>query len=57
MRPLETIPGMGRGWIRENDGGGDFNYNIRTFVNVILYPQYINNGNKKFHLEKISTGV
>jgi hypothetical protein len=28
MRPLETIPGMGRGQIRENDGGSEFNYDI-----------------------------
>jgi hypothetical protein len=26
MRPTETIPGMGR--IKENDGGGEFDYNI-----------------------------
>jgi hypothetical protein len=28
MRPVETIPGMGEGRIKENDGGGDFNYDI-----------------------------
>jgi hypothetical protein len=28
MRPVKTIPGMGRGEIKENDGGGEFNYNI-----------------------------
>jgi hypothetical protein len=28
MRPVETIPGMG-GWeIKENGGGGEFNYDI-----------------------------
>jgi hypothetical protein len=28
IRPVETIPGMG-GWrIKENDGGGEFNYDI-----------------------------
>jgi hypothetical protein len=28
MRPVETIPGIrGRG-IKENDGGGEFNYDI-----------------------------
>jgi hypothetical protein len=27
MRPVETIPGM-RGWIKKNDGGGEFNYDI-----------------------------
>jgi hypothetical protein len=28
MRPVETIPEMSRGGIKENDGGGDFNYDI-----------------------------
>jgi hypothetical protein len=28
MRPVETIPGMGRGGIKENDGWGEFNYDI-----------------------------
>jgi hypothetical protein len=28
MRPVETIPGTGRGKIKENDGGGEFNYDI-----------------------------
>jgi hypothetical protein len=28
MRPVETIPGMGEGKIKENDGGGEFNYDI-----------------------------
>jgi hypothetical protein len=28
MRPVETIPGMGKGEIKENDGGGEFNYDI-----------------------------
>jgi hypothetical protein len=27
VRPVETIPGMG-GRIKENDGGGEFNYDI-----------------------------
>jgi hypothetical protein len=26
MRPVETIPGLGAGRIKENDGGGEFNY-------------------------------
>jgi hypothetical protein len=30
MRPDETSPGMGRGKMKENDGGGEFNYDIRT---------------------------
>jgi hypothetical protein len=25
IRPIETTPGIGRGQIIENDGGGDFN--------------------------------
>jgi hypothetical protein len=28
LRPVETIPGMRGGRIKENDGGGIFNYNI-----------------------------
>jgi hypothetical protein len=28
MRPIETTPRMGGGEIRENDGGGEFNYDI-----------------------------
>jgi hypothetical protein len=28
MRPVETILGMGEGRIKENDGGGEFNYDI-----------------------------
>jgi hypothetical protein len=27
MRSVETIPGMGGGWIN-NDGGNEFNYDI-----------------------------
>jgi hypothetical protein len=41
MRPVETIPGMKSRGIK-NDGGGEFNYIIRTFVNVTMYPQYNN---------------
>jgi hypothetical protein len=26
MRPVETIPGMGKGEIKQNDAGGEFNY-------------------------------
>jgi hypothetical protein len=39
MRPVETIPGMVGGGKKENDGGSEFNYDIRTFVNVTMYPQ------------------
>jgi hypothetical protein len=28
MRPVETIPGMEGEGIKENDGGGEFNYDI-----------------------------
>jgi hypothetical protein len=28
MEPVETIPGMGGGGIKENDEGGKFNYDI-----------------------------
>jgi hypothetical protein len=28
MRPVEIIPGMGGEGIKENDGGGEFKYNI-----------------------------
>jgi hypothetical protein len=38
IRPVEMIPGMGGKWIKK-DGRGKFNYDIRTFINVILYPQ------------------
>jgi hypothetical protein len=37
MRPVETIPGMGKEVIKENDGGGELNV-VRTFVNVTVYP-------------------
>jgi hypothetical protein len=28
MRPVQTIPSMGKGEIKENDRGDEFNYNI-----------------------------
>jgi hypothetical protein len=28
MGPVETVPGKGGGEIKENDGGGKFNYDI-----------------------------
>jgi hypothetical protein len=28
MRPVETIPGMEEGGIKENDAGGEFNYDV-----------------------------
>jgi hypothetical protein len=41
MRPVETSRNGGKG-AKENDGGGEFNYDIRTFVNVTMYFQYNN---------------
>jgi hypothetical protein len=39
LRPVETIPGMGGGKIKENDGGGEFNLiYCKTIVNVTMYP-------------------
>jgi hypothetical protein len=35
MRPVETIPGMGL--IKENDGGGKFNY--KNFCKCLSVPQ------------------
>jgi hypothetical protein len=32
MRPVETIPGMGEGGIKENDGGGEFKYDIADIL-------------------------
>jgi hypothetical protein len=32
MRPVETIPGMGRGGIKETDRGGEFNYDISDIL-------------------------
>jgi hypothetical protein len=28
MRQVESIPGMGEGWIKENDERGEFNHDI-----------------------------
>jgi hypothetical protein len=28
MRPVETIPGMGGGGMKESSGGGEFKYDI-----------------------------
>jgi hypothetical protein len=43
-RPVETIPGVGGGDIKENGGGGEFQlwYSVRTCVNVRMFPQYNN---------------
>jgi hypothetical protein len=28
IKSAETFPGIGEGWIRENDGGGEFRFDI-----------------------------
>jgi hypothetical protein len=48
MKPVETVPRKGGGGVKENDGGGKFNYDtVRTFVNVTMYPQCNNMIRKK----------
>jgi hypothetical protein len=41
--------------IKESDGGGEFNYGIRTFVNVTMHPQY--NNNNKYINKKEKTNI
>jgi hypothetical protein len=41
-RPIKSILGIGGGGKKKNNGEGKFNYNIRTFVNVTMYPQHNN---------------
>jgi hypothetical protein len=44
MRPVETIPGMGVGPIKEKDGGVNSSISdIRTFANGTVYSQHNNN--------------
>jgi hypothetical protein len=45
MRPVETVPEVGEGRIKENDGGvnSTMTYCLRTLVNVTMYPQYNSN--------------
>jgi hypothetical protein len=45
MRPVETIPGIGGGWIQ-------LWYIVRSFVNVTVYPQYSNNMILKINKKK-----
>jgi hypothetical protein len=44
MRPVETIPGMEGGERKENDGGGEFNYeyckNFHKCYNIPPVYQY-----------------
>jgi hypothetical protein len=53
MRPVETVPGV-EGVIKENGQVGEFKYDImvRTFTNVIMYPEY---NNKKFTIKFFTT--
>jgi hypothetical protein len=51
MRPVATILGMGKGRIKENDGGSELNYDnicyiVRNFVNFTMCPQHSNNFKK-----------
>jgi hypothetical protein len=44
VRPVETISGVAEGGIKNNDGGGKFNwFVVRTFENVTMYPMCHNN--------------
>jgi hypothetical protein len=36
MRPVDTIPGIGEGEIKENDGGGELKSNIFDILYKIL---------------------
>jgi hypothetical protein len=49
MRPVESVPGIGEGRVKENDGGEWIQlWNIvRNLANVTMYPQYNNNNNKR----------
>jgi hypothetical protein len=54
MRPVESILGMGRS---KGERGGEFNYDVGTFVNLTMHPQCNNNMTKKvkkkFYLKRI----
>jgi hypothetical protein len=52
LRPVETIPGIREGGIKENDRGRQIQlcYVVRTFVNVTMYPQYNDNKIKNVFL-------
>jgi hypothetical protein len=47
MRPVETIPGMGEGEIKENDGGCEFNYDIVDILKNFCKYQNVPQHNKK----------
>jgi hypothetical protein len=40
LRPLETIPGIEGGGIKEKDGGGKSRYIINTYMTITVYPLY-----------------
>jgi hypothetical protein len=48
MITVITVPGMEGEGLKENDRGGEFNYEycynyiVRSFVNVTMYPQHNN---------------
>jgi hypothetical protein len=48
---LKLCQEWGEGRIKEKDGGGEFSSDIRTFVNVMTYPQYYNMIIKKYALQ------
>jgi hypothetical protein len=37
---LKLFHEWGEGRIKENDGGDEFKYDVRTFVNATMYPQH-----------------
>jgi hypothetical protein len=45
MRPVETIPGMGEGRIK-NGGGGDFKYDIFDILQELLHTYSVPQHNK-----------
>jgi hypothetical protein len=42
IRPFETVPRMRRDGIKENDGGSEFKYTVRTLVSVTMFLYYNN---------------
>jgi hypothetical protein len=52
MIPVETVPGIGGGGMKDSSGGGEFKiwyiwYIVKTFVNTTVYPTQYNNKGKK----------
>jgi hypothetical protein len=46
MRPVETIPGMEGGWIKETDGVNSILIYCKNINKCHNIPQYNNNKNK-----------